>query len=192
MRLLLVIILMFCSDVRCYLETPPRPIPSPVVTPTMQPVQLGQGFPVIGSPWNDLSDGGYCGIGMPSGSGSPPNLSWPLTPNLNENRGFRQTHPAIDLYANEGDSVLAAAGGSVVWAGESSFGGGNVVAISHGSFYTAYFHLSEVLVSCGEWVGSGSLIGLVGSTGAVSTGYYHLHFFLVNGIMAYDPIPYLP
>lgn len=176
-----------CSLSGWLCELPKQPLPTVVA---VQSIELGEGFIVMGNPWNDLSDPGYCGVGIPSGSGNPPALSWPVPPNLNENRGFRVGHPAIDLYANEGDAVLAAASGVIVWSGFSSFGGGNVVVISHGSFYSAYFHLSEVLVSCGKWVGVGSVIGLVGMSGA--SNFFHLHFYLGNGNRAYDPIPHLP
>ena len=50
-----------------------------------------------------------------------------------------------------------------------------IVQIDHGNeWQTVYAHLSQVLVSCGQSVAQGELIGRAGSTGN-STGP-HLHF----------------
>ena len=58
---------------------------------------------------------------------------------------------------------------------------GGVVVIDHGwGVYTAYDHLSEILVQSGDMVQPGQVIGLGGATGR-TTGP-HLHYeFLVNG-----------
>jgi murein DD-endopeptidase MepM/ murein hydrolase activator NlpD len=54
---------------------------------------------------------------------------------------------------------------------------GKAVVISHGySSESRYGHLSQILVSPGQYVKQGTVIGLVGSTG-MSTGA-HLHFEL--------------
>jgi murein DD-endopeptidase MepM/ murein hydrolase activator NlpD len=52
---------------------------------------------------------------------------------------------------------------------------GNTIVIDHGlGVYTIYMHLEEILVSQGEVVDIGQLIGIIGTTGR-STGP-HLHF----------------
>ena len=75
-----------------------------------------------------------------------------------------------------GDSVVAAAGGTVTRVenlGNVSYG--RFIEIAHGSgFRTRYAHLSAQLVSVGQSVHRGQLIGRVGSTGG-STGP-HLHY----------------
>jgi murein DD-endopeptidase MepM/ murein hydrolase activator NlpD len=91
-------------------------------------------------------------------------------------------HDGIDLGSASSNTVVAADDGVVVYAGWSSNGYGNVVEIDHGDGYqTVYAHLSVITVSCGQAVGQGAQIGVVGSTGN-STGP-HLHFEVrYNGV----------
>ncbi len=66
-------------------------------------------------------------------------------------------------------------------------GYGNCVVIDHGtSIATLYAHQSQVLVSVGEHVDAGQVIGLVGSTG-MSTGP-HLHFEVRLHGVPIDPL----
>ena len=86
----------------------------------------------------------------------------------------RAHHLGIDIDANMGDPVTAAAEGVVSFSGVRS-GYGNVVEIDHGNGYkTLYAHNSSNLVRAGDVVRAGQNIAKVGSTGR-STGS-HLHF----------------
>lgn len=100
-------------------------------------------------------------------------------------RGFSAWHQGIDLAAPVGTPVYAANGGNVVFAGRSYWGYGLAVVISHGPFTTLYGHLSQVNVSCGQTVGTGQVIGLVGSTGNSSGP--HLHFEILSGNTRTNP-----
>jgi len=83
-------------------------------------------------------------------------------------------HGGIDIDANMGDPVTAAAEGVVSFSGVRN-GYGNVVEIDHGNGYkTIYAHNSSNLVRAGDIVRAGQQIAKVGSTGR-STGS-HLHF----------------
>lgn len=94
--------------------------------------------------------------------------------------GKRKLHAGVDLGAPKGTQIVAAASGTVVKSYMSS-SYGNYTVISHGNgIMTAYAHQSKRLVSEGDTVSAGQVIGTVGSTGN-STGN-HLHFEVyVNG-----------
>ncbi|MEV4618995.1 peptidoglycan DD-metalloendopeptidase family protein [Asanoa sp. NPDC049573] len=89
-----------------------------------------------------------------------------------------QLHAGVDLAADGGTPIHAAAAGKVIMAGWNG-GYGNYTCISHGKYQgksisTCYGHQSAILVHEGQEVKRGELIGRVGTTGA-STGD-HLHF----------------
>lgn len=103
----------------------------------------------------------------------------------------RDNHKGLDIGADKGTSIYAAASGTVT-VSQYGYGGGygNYIIISHGNgVQTLYGHCSELCVSEGTYVSQGQLIARVGSTG-VSTGN-HLHFEVrVNGV-AQDPQNYV-
>ncbi|WP_162262540.1 M23 family metallopeptidase [Bosea sp. Root483D1] len=101
---------------------------------------------------------------------------------LSSNYGYRADpftrgaalHTGMDLRAEHGSPVRATGPGKVVTA-EYSGGYGNMVEIEHASgITTRYAHMSAILVSEGQIVTAGTLVGRVGSTGR-STGP-HLHY----------------
>ncbi|OLE25575.1 MAG: hypothetical protein AUG44_15570 [Actinobacteria bacterium 13_1_20CM_3_71_11] len=104
-----------------------------------------------------------------------------------------QLHPGIDIAAAPGTPIYAAAAGRVTRAGW--YGGyGNYTCIEHGQFdgqrlSTCYGHQSTLLVTPGQQVAAGQVLGLVGSTGA-STGP-HLHFEVRLDGRPVDPLPWL-
>ena len=98
-------------------------------------------------------------------------------------------HPGVDLSADYGDIVRAAAAGTVVANGYDG-GYGIKIDIDHGNgFHTWYAHLSRVNVQVGQHVYKGQEIAAVGSTG-FSTGP-HLHYQVMKNGVAIDPTPYL-
>jgi soluble lytic murein transglycosylase-like protein len=104
---------------------------------------------------------------------------------------YAHYHNGIDLAARLGTPVLAAATGTVVFAGKQS-DGAVIVKIRHADgFTTLYGHLNPSLeVSVGDQVSAGQEIGKIGLTG-VTTGP-HLHFGLYNTAgKAVDPAPAL-
>lgn len=99
-----------------------------------------------------------------------------------------KTHNGIDIGASYGTSILAADGGTVTTSTYSS-SYGNYIIINHGNgTSTLYAHMSSRLVSEGQSVSQGQVIGLVGSTG-VSTGP-HLHFEVYVGGSRVNPLNY--
>ncbi|MCL7960073.1 MAG: M23 family metallopeptidase [marine benthic group bacterium] len=92
------------------------------------------------------------------------------------NGELQSRHTGLDLRGQVGKPVHAAGRGRVVLAGDFYFSG-NGIFVDHGlGVYTGYFHLSEILVSEGDMVETGDLIGRAGATGRV-TGP-HLHWSL--------------
>jgi murein DD-endopeptidase MepM/ murein hydrolase activator NlpD len=69
-------------------------------------------------------------------------------------------------------------------------GYGLMIELDHGNgFKTRYAHLSKILVSRGQKVKRGDVIGLVGNTGH-STGS-HLHYEVIFRQMHRDPLQYV-
>jgi murein DD-endopeptidase MepM/ murein hydrolase activator NlpD len=96
-------------------------------------------------------------------------------------------HHGTDLANPIGVEVFAAADGTVIWADKGHFNEyesitayGNTVVIQHDfgfegeTVYTLYAHLSAFIVTPGQYVHSGDVIGLIGATGQVSGP--HVHF----------------
>lgn len=103
--------------------------------------------------------------------------------------GSVEKHRGVDLAAPLGTPVLAAAAGTVRFAGIHG-GYGNFVEIDHADgTRTRYGHLSRIDVAVGAPVARGAVLGLMGSTGR-STGS-HLHFEYWVGGTAVDPLRYL-
>lgn len=98
-------------------------------------------------------------------------------------------HNGIDLAVPTGTSVMAAAGGTVIQSGWNG-GYGISVYVDHGNgVITRYGHMSETLVSVGQTVKQGDVIGLSGSTGD-STGP-HVHFEMREKDVPVDPAKYV-
>ncbi len=103
--------------------------------------------------------------------------------------GLRVHHSGVDFAGKLGSDVVTAAAGVVSFAGKRS-GYGNMVEINHGNGYTTrYGHNLENMVSVGETVKKGQVIGKMGTSGR-STGP-HVHFeVMVNG-RAVNPKKYI-
>ncbi|MDR2664708.1 MAG: peptidoglycan DD-metalloendopeptidase family protein [Oscillospiraceae bacterium] len=101
---------------------------------------------------------------------------------------YYRMHDGIDIGAKYGTNVYAADSGTVVTSAYSS-SYGNYVVLSHGNgMTTLYAHMSTRKVKEGDTVSRGSVVGLVGSTGA-STGP-HLHFEVSVGGSRKNPLSY--
>ena len=93
---------------------------------------------------------------------------------------FHYGHYGLDIAADQGTKVTAAASGTVIFAGWKNNGGGYQVWIAHGSnLYTTYNHMASVSVGRGQSVSRGQQVGRVGMTGN-ATGP-HLHFEVWRG-----------
>jgi murein DD-endopeptidase MepM/ murein hydrolase activator NlpD len=85
----------------------------------------------------------------------------------------RSPHTGVDFNAEEGTPVWACNSGLVVLFDQLFFSGKSVI-LDHGwGFYSMYFHLSEALVSEGDRVSRGAMVGRVGSTGRSTEPHLH-------------------
>lgn len=141
--------------------------------------------------------GGTLGGGNAQGTGS---FVWPVpcSTRVTSRFGTRtdpivgdtRFHSGIDIdgFGNEGNSIIAADGGTVITSTYNN-GYGNYVVIDHGnSTQTVYAHMSATAVSSGDYVEQGQTIGYLGDSGR-ATGV-HCHFeVIINGGYA-DPTAY--
>jgi len=123
-------------------------------------------------------------------------MSWPVVGGNNYiSQYYHYGHWAIDIAADYGTTVVAAASGTVIFAGWKSNGGGWQVWISHGGdLYTTYNHMSAITVGAGQSVSRGQQVGRIGQSGD-ATGP-HLHFEVWsgpvwNGGQRMNPLNYL-
>jgi murein DD-endopeptidase MepM/ murein hydrolase activator NlpD len=143
--------------------------------PATQPGSGGGGTSSSGGGGGGVSSSGWlvpCAYRM---------VSSPFGPRPAPTAGASTNHQGVDLSAPQGTPIYASRTGIVTTAtyGKSA---GYYVSINHGDgFSSIYMHMTHFVVSAGQAVSAGQVIGYVGSTG-VSTGP-HLHFGIsYNGV----------
>ena len=124
-------------------------------------------------------------------------MLWPVSGKITSPFGERSNplgaggdfHPGLDIAADTGTPIAAAAAGRVIAAGPDG-GYGNLIVLDNGNGVTTrYGHCSQIFARVGENVTAGQAIGAVGSTGR-STGP-HLHFEVRVDDKPVDPQPLL-
>jgi lipoprotein NlpD len=96
----------------------------------------------------------------------------------------------IGIAGAEGDPVLAAGDGEVVYSGSGLRGYGNLVIIKHSDdFISAYAHNRQILVKQGQAVRRGQKIAELGKTDTTTP---KLHFEIRHRGKPVDPLRYLP
>ena len=104
--------------------------------------------------------------------------------------GVSRMHNGIDLAAAEGTPIYATRAGKVTTCSYQAGGAGNYVSINHmDGFASIYMHMTHYVVSPGQSVSQGQLIGYVGNTG-LSTGP-HLHFGISYAGTYVNPLAYV-
>lgn len=104
--------------------------------------------------------------------------------------GTQRMHNGIDMAAAQGTPIYATRAGKVTTTAFQAGGAGNYVSINHlDGFASIYMHMTHYVVSAGQTVNKGQLIGYVGSTG-LSTGP-HLHFGISYAGTYVNPLAYI-
>jgi murein DD-endopeptidase MepM/ murein hydrolase activator NlpD len=104
--------------------------------------------------------------------------------------GKFRIHKGVDIAWSTGTPIVATANGVVRGVDYNSAGLGHYITIQHKyGFFTRYGHLQKALVTRGQVVSRGDIIGYMGSSG-LSTGP-HLHYEVWMGIQVVDPMQYL-
>ncbi len=99
-------------------------------------------------------------------------------------------HYGVDLAAPKNTPIVASRSGKVKVASYQAGGAGYYVNIDHGDGYlSVYMHMTKYIVSPGQYVVAGQVIGYCGATGA-ATGY-HLHFGIYYNGTAVNPAQYI-
>jgi murein DD-endopeptidase MepM/ murein hydrolase activator NlpD len=156
----------------------PIPTPKPTKTPTKS---RGGG-------------GGGGGTSRPPKTYRGGDFAWPA-PGGRISQYYHYGHYGLDIDGSTGDRIVAAASGTVIFAGWKSNGGGYQVWIAHGSgLYTTYNHMSSVAVGRGQHVGRGQRVGRMGATGYATGSHLHFEVWkgpIWNGGRRVNPLAYL-
>lgn len=104
--------------------------------------------------------------------------------------GYERMHNGVDMAAPAGTPIYAAKSGKVTVTSYQAGGAGNYVSINHGDgFSSIYMHMTRYIVSRGQYVNAGQVIGYVGNTG-LSKGN-HLHFGISYNGTYVNPMQYI-
>lgn len=136
---------------------------------------------------------------IPSAADSAPaavaskGLIWPVKGKVISGFGPRDGgvyNDGINIAAQQGEPIVAAADGEVVYSGDELKGYGNMVILRHDNgLMTAYAHADRILVSKGEQVKQGVTIATVGKSGGVDQA--QLHFGVRKDKEPIDPMTLL-
>jgi murein DD-endopeptidase MepM/ murein hydrolase activator NlpD len=117
-------------------------------------------------------------------------LTSPFGMRIHPISGKWKMHNGVDMAAAQGTPIYAAKSGKVTTASYQAGGAGYYVSINHGDgFSSIYMHMTHFIVSPGQYVTAGQVIGYVGSTGG-STGP-HLHFGISYNGTYVNPMDYV-
>jgi murein DD-endopeptidase MepM/ murein hydrolase activator NlpD len=125
----------------------------------------------------------------------PPRMSWPVNGKILAPYGTAaggQKNDGIDIQASEGESVKAADGGTVIYAGSDVAHLGNLLLVQHpGGYITAYGNNESLLVKKGDAVKRGQVIAKAGNSGGAASPRVHFEVRR-GGSKTIDPMTVLP
>lgn len=116
-------------------------------------------------------------------------LSSPFGNRKSPTAGASSNHQGVDLAGSRGTPIKASKAG-VVTVRSSSRSAGNYVTIKHDNTYSSiYMHMENSIVSKGQTVSQGQVIGYMGDSG-ITTGV-HLHFGIIKNGSYVNPASYM-
>ena len=129
-----------------------------------------------------------------SGSGTstaPSKWQWPTNGKITSTyKANDSSRNGINISGKEGQAIIAAASGEVVYSGSGLIGYGELIIIKHSeSLLSAYAHNSKRLVAEGQKVQSGAKIAEMGRN---DRNQARLHFEIRVDGKPRDPLSYLP
>lgn len=102
-----------------------------------------------------------------------------------------ETTKGIEISCREGEPVIAAAPGKVIYSGNSIRGYGHLIIVEHADdFFTVYGYNRQNLAKTNDYVGQGDRIASCGQPPSAQSS--RLHFEVRKGKQAVNPIFYLP
>jgi murein DD-endopeptidase MepM/ murein hydrolase activator NlpD len=153
----------------------PRPAPN-YVTKNVTPYT-----PVTSAPLPPVSTAGA------------PAFAWPVSGRVISDFGATANggkNDGINIATAIGAPIHASASGTVSYAGDELKDYGNLVLVKHsGGYTTAYAHADRLVVSRGDFVARGQVIGYSGQTGDVTSP--QLHFEIRSATTPVNPRAYL-
>ena len=151
----------------------PTPTPAPTPTPTPKPAALVFTWPLKGEVLADYSLEVLA---------------------YDETMGDWRTHTGLDIAAELGTQVCAAARGTVIDVSFDELMGATVTIEHQDGLESKYCNLAaKPPVAVGDEVETGGVIGSVGATAAMERSKpSHLHFELTKAGETVDPVEYLP
>ncbi len=164
-------------------STPAWYRPTPQQQPQQQQVQ--QPAPQTQRPGQDVQ--------LAQNVPGSPRFNWPVSGRVIADFGSTvsgERNDGINIAANAGEPIHAAASGTVTYAGNQLRNYGNLLFIKHDDGYvTAYAHAQNIIVQKGDRVLKGQVVGFVGQTGDVARP--QLHFEIRRDLQPVNPTPLL-
>jgi len=165
--------------------------PQPSSTPVQQPAQPKPQPQVQQRPQPQTQTASTQTVQQQQFVPGSPRFVWPVSGHIIAEFGSTSSgerNDGINIAANAGEPIRAAATGTVTYAGNQLRGYGNLLLIKHDDGYiTAYAHAQSINVQKGDRVLKGQVIGSVGQTGDVTSP--QLHFEIRNGVQPVNPKP---
>lgn len=142
-------------------------------------------------------------LGEDDGSGIV--FDWPVNPLRGISAYFRDSsyvkvfgmrHNAIDIRIPQDTPIMAPADGVVYKSVDNGYGYSYIMLAHKNGYMTLYGHVTDIMVSVGDEVKTGDVIGLSGGVpGTKGAGVYttgaHLHFEIIKDGIYVDPLDYL-